>query len=60
MAELAKSAQGTFDQLLARVEPDLAAIARRLRAIVRAVDAGTVETLRLGDNAATYGIGPKR
>ena len=30
-AELPKAAQGTFDELLAGVEPDLAAIARRLR-----------------------------
>src|SRR6188508_3829093 len=60
MAELPKAAQGTFDQLLAGVEPDLAAIARRLRAIIRAVDASTVETVRLGDNAATYGVGPKK
>src|SRR6188508_2496827 len=60
MAELPKAARGTFDQLLAGVEPDLAAIARRLRAIIRAVDASTVETVRLGDNAATYGVGPKK
>ena len=60
MAELPKAAQGTFDELLAGVEPDLAAITRRLRAIIRAVDASTVETVRLGDNAATYGVGPKK
>ena len=60
MAELPKAAQGTFDELLAGVEPDLAAIARRLRAIIRAVDVSTVETVRLGDNAATYGVGPKK
>jgi hypothetical protein len=60
MAELPKAAQGTFDELLAGVEPNLAAIARRLRAIIRAVDVSTVETVRLGDNAATYGIGPKK
>ena len=30
MADLPKAAQGTFDELLAGVEPDLAAIARRL------------------------------
>ena len=60
MPELPKAAQGTFDQLLAGVEPDLAAIARRLRAIIRAVDKTTVETVRLGDNAATYGVGPKK
>jgi hypothetical protein len=60
MAELPKAAQGTFDELLASVEPDLAAIARRLRAIIRAVDVSTVETVRLGDNAATYGVGPKK
>ena len=60
MAELPKAAQGTFDELLAGVEPDLAAIARRLRVIIRDVDASTVETVRLGDNAATYGVGPKK
>lgn len=60
MADLPKAAQGTFDELLADVEPDLAAIARRLRAMIRGVDASTVETVRLGDNAATYGVGPKK
>ncbi len=60
MTELPKAAQGTFDELLEGVEPDLAALARRLRAIIRAVDARTVETVRLGDNAATYGVGPKK
>ena len=60
MAELPKAAQGTFDELLAGVEPDLAAIARRLRAIIRAVDVSVVETVRLGDNAATYGVGPRK
>ena len=57
---LSKAAEGTFKELLADAEPDLAAIARRLRAMIRAVDAGTVETLRLGDHAATYGIGPRK
>src|SRR6187431_3272134 len=60
MANLPKAAQGTFDELLEGVEPDLAAIARRLRAMIRAVDGSTVETVRLGDNAATYGVGPKK
>jgi hypothetical protein len=44
MAELRKAAQGTFDELRAGVEPALAAIARRLRAIIRAVDVSTVDT----------------
>ena len=60
MADLPKAAQSTFDELLAGLEPNLAAIARRLRAMIRDVDASTVETVRLGDNAATYGVGPKK
>ena len=60
MTKLPKAAQGTFDELLADVEPGLAAIARRLRAIIRTVDTSAVETVRLGDNAATYGVGPKK
>jgi hypothetical protein len=57
---LPQAARGTFDELLAGVEPGLAAIARRLRAMIRAVDVNTVETVRLGDHAATYGVGPKK
>ena len=60
MAKTPMAAQGTFGELLAEVEPTLAAIARRLRAIIRAVDANTVETVRLGDHAATYGVGPRK
>src|SRR4029077_7648109 len=40
--------------------PGIPTIARRLRAIIRAVDKSTVETVRLGDNAATYGVGPRK
>ena len=60
MAELPKAAQGTFEELVADIEPSLAAIARRLRAVIRGVDKSTVETVRLGDNAATYGVGPRK
>jgi hypothetical protein len=60
MADLPKAAQGTFAELLPGVEPGLAAIARRLRAMIRDVDANAVETVRLGDHAATYGVGPKK
>ena len=60
MAKTPIAAQGTFGELVSGVEPNLAAIARRLRAIIRAVDGITVETVRLGDNAATYGVGPRK
>ena len=60
MADLPKAAQGTFDELLAGVEPGLSSIARRLRTMIRAVDVDTVETVRLGDNAATFGVGPRK
>lgn len=60
MADLPRAAQGTFDELLEGVEPDLAAIARRLRTMIRGVDKNTVETVRLGDHAATYGVGPRK
>src|SRR5215470_6279897 len=60
MAKLPKAAQGTFEELLADVAPDLARIARFLRAMIRSVDKDMIETVRLGDNAATYGVGPKK
>ena len=60
MADLPQAAQGTFDELLAGVDPNLATIARRLRAMIRDVDSSTVETVRLGDNSATFGVGPRK
>lgn len=60
MAEIPKAAQSTFDELLDGVEPKLIEIARRLREIILEVDPGAVETVRLGDNAATFGVGPRK
>jgi hypothetical protein len=60
MADIPEAAQGTFDELLAGVAPDLVAIAWRLREMILEVDPGAVETVRLGDNAATFGVGPRK
>jgi hypothetical protein len=60
MADVPKAAQSTFDQLLEGVEPNLVVIARRLREIILEVDPSAVETVRLGDNAATFGVGPRK
>jgi hypothetical protein len=57
---MSNAARGTFEALLDRTTPDLAAIGRRLREAIFAVDPAAVETVRLGDNAATYGVGPKK
>jgi hypothetical protein len=51
---------GTFDELLAESDPSVAPIAARLRAIVLAVHPQAVEVVRLGDRAATFGLGPKK
>ncbi len=40
--------------------PEMRPIAERLRETVRQVDPDTVEVVRLGDRAATYGVGPKK
>lgn len=60
MAGIPRAAQGTFEALLEGVEPKLVTIARRLRAMILEVDEHAVETVRLGDNAATYGVGPRK
>ena len=57
---MSDGARGTFEALLNGTAPELATIARRLRETIFAVDPSAVETVRLGDNAATYGIGPKK
>lgn len=51
---------GTFDDLMGISEPKIRPIARRLREIIIDVDPNTVEVVRLGDRAATYGLGPKK
>ena len=51
---------GTFDELMAETGASMRPIARRLREVVRRVDPGAVEVVRLGDRAATYGVGPRK
>ena len=51
---------GTFDELLAETEASLRPIVRRLREMVLEVHPGAVEVVRLGDRAATYGLGPRK
>ncbi|MDP1828143.1 MAG: DUF1801 domain-containing protein [Archangium sp.] len=60
MAPTPKAAQHTFEELLDGVEPALVKIARALRAMIVKVHPDAVETVRLGDHAATYGVGPKK
>jgi hypothetical protein len=40
--------------------PEMRLIAQRLREIVFEIDPAAVEVVRLGDRAATYGVGPKK
>lgn len=60
MTGRSEAAQGTFDELLEGVEPNLVSIARRLRELILAVDPNAVQTVRLGDHAATFGVGPRK
>ena len=57
---MAETRFGTFDELMAQSDPAMRPIATRLREIVYAVHPVAVEVVRLGDRAATYGVGPKK
>ena len=57
---MADTKYGTFTDLMDITEPGMRPIAQRLREIVIDVDHDTVEVVRLGDRAATYGVGPKK
>lgn len=50
----------TFEALIDGIAPQLVTIAKKLRALVHSVDKETVETVRLGDNAITFGVGERK
>ena len=51
---------GEFDDLVDMTERPLRPVIRRLREIIVEIDADSCEVVRLGDRAATYGLGPKK
>ena len=51
---------GTFEELMEMTSPELRPVARDLRALIFSVDRDSVEVVRLGERAATYGAGPKK
>lgn len=51
---------GTFEDLLAISEESMRLIAIALREMVLAVHPDAVEVVRLGDRAATFGVGPRK
>ncbi len=51
---------GTFEDLLEITEEGLRPIVMALREVIVAVDPDTCEVVRLGDRAATYGVGPRK
>ncbi len=57
---MTKAKSGSFDDLLEITAESLRPIATALREIVREVDPSTCEVVRLGDRAATYGVGPRK
>ena len=57
---MSKARTETFDDLLEITEVPLRPLAKALRALVLEVDPKACEVVRLGDRAASYGVGPRR
>ena len=57
---MAEAKTGVFDDLVHMTEQPLQPVIRRLREIIVEIDADACEVVRLGDRAATYGLGPKK
>ena len=55
-----KAQIGTFEDLLEMTEEPLRPVVTALREVVLEVDPDTCEVVRLGDRAATYGVGPRK
>lgn len=51
---------GTFDELMDGKDVEIVAIARRLREVIVELHCDVVEVVRLGDRAASYGVGEKK
>ncbi len=51
---------GTFEDLLAIASSDFHPILNRLKEIILSVDPDTCEVVRIGEKAATYGVGSKK
>lgn len=51
---------GEFDDLVESAAPDLHGLLRHLRTQILKLDPAACEVVRLGDRAATYGLGPKK
>lgn len=51
---------GTFNDLLKITPENLIPIIVGLKELILSVDPSSIETVRLGDRAATYGVGPKK
>ena len=57
---MSKAQIGTFEDLLEITEESLRPIVTALREVIFEVDPNTCEVVRLGDRAATYGVGPRK
>ncbi len=57
---MAEAKIGVFEDLVQMTERPLHPVIRRLRDVIIEIDADTCEVVRLGDRAATYGVGPKK
>ena len=55
-----KAQFGTSDDLLEITEESLRPVVTALREVIVEVDPNTCEVVRLGDHAATYGVGPRK
>ena len=51
---------GTFDELLEMAEAPVRPLLTACRALVHEIDPGVTEVVRLGDRAASWGVGPKK
>ncbi|MEO8648116.1 MAG: DUF1801 domain-containing protein [Acidobacteriota bacterium] len=57
---LSREKYGTFNDLVAGLDPEIEQICHSLRELILRLDPDAVEVVRLGDNAASFGLGPKK
>ena len=57
---ISETAFSTFEEIVSGLDPEIERITRSLRRLILEIHPEAIEVVRLGDGAASFGVGPKK